>query len=123
VTRTHIEVPVSIVMMLDKMLCAEYCDKLVKHLVVQRLGAKYHIYSNEHPPPHFHVSKSGDTASFDLMTGEMLKFSGNPRKLCQTVQREFPHLRPKLIQVWNDTRATDCTVGVIDLNALPKLND
>ncbi|WP_432450257.1 DUF4160 domain-containing protein [Aliiroseovarius marinus] len=121
-SRMHFDVPASIVALLDHGLCAEYGEKLEKHLVEQKLGAKFQIYSDEHAPPHFHVSKNGDEASFDIRTGEVLKYSGNPKKICKVVKMVFPSLRPKLVNVWNETRPSDCQVGAIDQDTLPQLD-
>lgn len=118
----YFDVPASIVALLDRGLRAEYAEKFEKHLVKQKLGARFQIYSNEHPPPHFHVSKNGDEASFDIRTGKMLKHSGNPKKICKFVQKVFPFLRPKLVILWNETRPSDCQVGDIDEDSLPELD-
>ncbi len=75
-------------------------------------GLKIFIRHREHPPPHFHV-KSGDVnASFDISTGELLEGKiGNREK--GLVQWWHGRARQQLIQVWNQTRPSDCPVGPI----------
>lgn len=120
-TETRIDIPDKIVRNLDRLIVYEYGAKVEKHLVEIRMGAKYQIYANEHSPPHFHVSKGDDEVSFDLRTGKVLKSTGDSRKLRRAVQKAFPNLRSKLVNIWNKIRPTDCAVGEVDPDTLPKL--
>lgn len=92
-----------------------YNDQIVeaRHLV-DRLGKiKIEIYSNEHVPPHFHVSSNGLKASFTIDDCTLLENSGFNGKLIKNIQDWFLHSKDKLIEVWNKTRPSDCVVGVI----------
>ncbi|MFA5455771.1 MAG: DUF4160 domain-containing protein [Sulfurimonas sp.] len=92
-----------------------YNDQIVeaRHLV-DRLGKiKIEIYSNEHVPPHFHVSSNGLKASFTIDDCTLLENSGFNGNLIKNIQDWFLHSKDKLIEVWNKTRPSDCVVGVI----------
>lgn len=92
-----------------------YNDQIVeaRHLV-DRLGKiKIEIYSNEHVPPHFHVSSNGLKASFTIDDCALLKNSGFNGKLIKNIQDWFLHSKDKLIDVWNKTRPSDCVVEAI----------
>ncbi|MBB1276329.1 DUF4160 domain-containing protein [Pseudoalteromonas sp. SR43-3] len=84
----------------------------MKHLV-ERLGSlKIEIYSDEHPPPHFHVITPNSKASFRLDNCELLE--GNlPNKYKRKVEYWFYEKNAKkaLISFWDKTRPTNCTVG------------
>lgn len=76
-------------------------------------GLSIHIFSNEHPPPHFHVKRDNLDASFALDDGRHLKgdVSSRDRKI---IAYYFRLNRDHLIEVWNNTRPTDCPVGVYE---------
>ena len=81
-------------------------------------GIKIEIYSNEHPPPHFHITSSGLKASLRIDNGEILKNSGFNGKQIRTVQEWFLKSRENLIEVWNKTRPNDCQVGYYQESSL-----
>lgn len=82
-----------------------------KHLVSNQGGVKIEIFSNEHPPPHFHV-KSGDIdASFAIEDCSIVDGSVKNKDL-KSIKYWHERLKPKLIEVWNDTRPSDCNVGI-----------
>jgi hypothetical protein len=73
-------------------------------------GLKIEIYSNEHPPPHFHVKSPNVNASFDIENCLLLE--GNvDTKDKKKIQFWHKQTKPILINVWNSTRPTHCTVG------------
>lgn len=83
-----------------------------KELVARIDGLKIEIYSNEHPPPHFHVVTNGAKASFTLDQCKML--NGNlPSKQQRKVEYWFSNMNAKaaLVEVWNRTRPDGCVVG------------
>lgn len=88
-------------------------DKIIEaREQVDRLhGIKIEIYSNEHPPPHFHITTQGLKASLRIDNGEILENSGFSGKQLRTVQAWFLKSKEKLIEVWNKTRPDDCQVG------------
>lgn len=83
-----------------------------KELVERFNGMKIEIYSNEHPPPHFHVISAGNKASFRLDNCELLdgKF---PAKQRRKIEYWFHNMNAKhaLIEIWNKTRPDGCVVG------------
>ena len=85
---------------------------LEEHTVTQLQGLKVEIFSNEHPPPHFRVSYSGETNNFKIddcspMNGTSLK------KWFRTIRKWHEDEKDKLTRIWNDTRPSGCTVGRI----------
>lgn len=73
-------------------------------------GLKIEIYSNEHPPPHFHVKSPNVDASFDIKNCK--KLNGNINKNDHELIKYW-HKKAKneLIKAWNEIRPTDCVVG------------
>ena len=45
----------------------------IKQLVARVNGLKIEVYSNEHPPPHFHVKSPNINASFDIESCSLLQ--------------------------------------------------
>lgn len=82
----------------------------IKQLVSIHNGLRIEIYPDEHPPPHFHVKGGDINASFSIADCELIagKVDGRRRALI-----EWWHKRGKnkLIEVWNDTRPSECSVG------------
>lgn len=73
-------------------------------------GLKLEIYPNEHPPPHFHVRSATVNASFRIDNGKLLNgkvSKGDYKK----IQFWYQHSKALLIEVWDDTRPTECQVG------------
>ncbi len=66
-------------------------------------GIRIEIYTDDHPPPHFHVWFGGRRAKFDMATGNMLKGRLDKRSV-RKVQRWMELNRDLLMQVWNDSR-------------------
>lgn len=75
-------------------------------------GIKIEIYSNEHPPPHFHIVSNELKASLRIDNGEILENTGFSGKQIKTVQNWFLKSKNRLIEVWNKTRPEDCQVGI-----------
>lgn len=85
----------------------------IRQLVARVNGLKIEIYSNEHPPPHFHVKSPNVNASFSIESCEKLEGSINSQDL-KKIQFWHQHAKPLLIDVWNSTRPTYCSVGGYD---------
>jgi len=85
---------------------------VIRQLVSYVSGLRIEIFPNEHPPPHFHVTAADIDATFSVQECSLLNgtIGGRQKDL---VQWWYKHARPKLIQIWNDTRPTDCPVGPI----------
>lgn len=83
----------------------------IRQLVTRVNGLKIEVYSNEHPPPHFHVKSPNVDASFDIESCAFLEGKADSR---DRKKIEFWHrkAKPLLIEAWNSTRPTDCTVGL-----------
>ena len=85
----------------------------IRQVVARVKGLKIEIYSNEHPPPHFHVKSPNIDVSFDIENCDLLKGSidsGDKKK----IKFWHMHAKPLLIEAWDSTRPTNCTVCVVD---------
>lgn len=82
----------------------------IKQLVAKVHGLKIEIYPDEHPPPHFHVKSPNIDASFNIENCNLLqgKIEGRDKK---KIEYWHKHAKPLLIEIWNSTRPTNCTVG------------
>ena len=81
--------------------------------LVHRVGnLKIEIFSREHAPPHFHLTGPDIDATFSIDDGTLLtgSISSTQRK---RVDFWYHRSREKLIEVWNQTRPSDCPVGKI----------
>ncbi len=83
----------------------------IRQLVTRVNGLKIEVYSNEHPPPHFHVKSPNVDASFAIENCAVLegKVDNRDRKKIELWHRKA---KPLLIAAWNSTRPTNCTVGL-----------
>lgn len=82
----------------------------IRQLVAKVNGLKIEVYSNEHPPPHFHVKSPNVDASFTIEGCELLNgnvSSGDYKK----VQYWHQSSKSYLIEIWNSTRPSGCVVG------------
>ncbi len=88
----------------------EYYSK--RHLVDNINKIKIEIYSNEHPPPHFHVSIDNKKASFTIGNCSIVdgKINNKDYKKIKYWHNKFKNI---LIKVWNETRPDNCKVGYI----------
>jgi hypothetical protein len=88
---------------------------LEEHSVAMLQGLKIEIFSNEHPPPHFRVSYSGETNNFRI--DDCSPLNGNAlKKWFRNIKAWHQKEQKLLTRIWNDTRPSDCTVGKIDAN-------
>jgi hypothetical protein len=81
-----------------------------KQLVARLNGLKIEISSAEHPPPHFHVKSPEVNATFAIEDCRQLTGSAPPAAL-RKIFYWHRFSKTKLIEVWNATRPTGCTVG------------
>ena len=89
------------------------CISLQKHLVDKIDKAKIEVYSDEHPPAHFHFIVWENKWSYSIK--ECTKINGDisskhEKKLILWYRNWW---KVKLIEKWNNTRPTDCTVWKI----------
>ena len=66
-------------------------------------GIRIEIFTNDHPPPHFHVRFGRKRAKFDIASGAMIKGSLENRTI-RKVQRWTQFNRDGLMQVWTSSR-------------------
>lgn len=81
-----------------------------KHLVERLDGLRIEVFSNEHPPPHFHVKSPKVNASFTIQDCEKIEGSVDKKDYLK-IKYWHQFSKPKLIDAWNSTRLTNCTVG------------
>ena len=82
---------------------------LTEELVARLDGLKIEVFSREHPPPHFRVIYSGETANFAIKDCSFL--NGGLTKWHRTIRKWHTGHKPELIAAWNRTRPSDCPVG------------
>ncbi|MCS4510676.1 DUF4160 domain-containing protein [Xylophilus ampelinus] len=85
-------------------------QNLLEHLVRPSGQFKVQIFSDEHPPPHFSVTYSGETNCFRIddctpMYPHLLD------KYYKRIRNWHSKNKQNLIDTWNNTRPTGCTVG------------
>lgn len=80
-------------------------------LLLERLrGLKVEVFAREHPPPHFRVVCAGESANYRISDCQQL--NGGLRKYSRIIREWHMTNKPRLIQAWNDSRPTDCPVGI-----------
>jgi len=85
----------------------------IKQLVAKVNGLKIEVYPNEHPPPHFHVKSPNVNASFDIENCLLLEGNVDTRDE-KKIQFWHKQAKPLLINTWNSTRPTNCSVGAYE---------
>jgi len=78
---------------------------------------KIQIYSKEHPPPHFHVDTSENSASFRITDCKMID-GYFPGKKYKVIRRWWKNNVQRLVNEWNRIRPTDCPVGEVALSEI-----
>lgn len=86
---------------------------LEKAAVGKAGGLKVEIYSNEHPPPHFHVKYNGQENSFRIDDGSPLYPNGELKKWFKNIKKWHSKNKKKMIDSWNEMRPAECPVGPI----------
>ena len=84
-----------------------------RHLVDSIGAIRIELYSNEHAPPHFHLKGGGIDASFTISDCQPLKGTV-PNKVLKKIRMWHSHAQVKLVELWNETRPSGCTVGRIE---------
>jgi Domain of unknown function (DUF4160) len=82
----------------------------IRQLVAKVNGLKIEVYANEHPPPHFHVKSPNVNASFSIESCELLEGRAESKDI-KKIRFWHKQAKPVLINTWNLTRPTNCTVG------------
>lgn len=72
---------------------------------------KVEIFANEHPPPHFRVKFKNETANFRIK--DCVALNGNPTVIrnIREIRKWWSKNKQHLIDVWDESRPADCTVG------------
>lgn len=75
-------------------------------------GLRVEIFAREHPPPHFRVFYQGESANFDVCSGEQL--TAGLTKWLRNIRTWHRANRSKLVEEWNRMRPSDCPVGPVN---------
>lgn len=71
------------------------------------------INADEHPPPHFHVTNSGENASFDISTGRHLPAIRGLERFDKCIRKRWKTHYCEVIAIWNNSRPSDCQLGPV----------
>lgn len=82
-------------------------------LVDRVRGLRIEIFPREHEPAHFHVTGPNLSASFRISDGSLLNGQVGRRE-ADLIQYWYGFAKPRLVEVWNATRPSDCPVGKLD---------
>ncbi len=74
-------------------------------------GLKIQVFSNEHPPPHFRVTHSGESNDYSIRDCKPLHGDGL-KKYYRNIREWHRKYKNDLIKAWNNNRPSDCPVGV-----------
>jgi hypothetical protein len=88
--------------------------RLLEEVEVGRFrGLVVHIMFDEHPPPHFCVKYQGEKANFSIESGCRLHNNKGLERFDRNIKKWWQINKSYLIEKWNETRPTDCQVGLI----------
>lgn len=81
-------------------------------LTLNRIGTlKIQVFSNEHPPPHFRVAC--DEGQNDFRISDCIPLHGNKLDRFYRQIKDWHKMHKQdLIDAWNNTRPSDCPVGL-----------
>jgi len=82
----------------------------IKKRVDKICNLKIEIYPNEHGEPHFHVISNEFKAEFSIEDCNLKKGYLKPNEV-RLIKYWFQKSKSKLIEVWDETRPTNCQVG------------
>jgi hypothetical protein len=82
----------------------------IKQLVARVHGSKIEVFAREHPPPHFHISGGGISATFSHIDCTHLTGHIGVREAA-LVKWWYDPSRPALVIAWNTSRPSNCPVG------------
>ena len=81
-----------------------------KQLVERLNGLKIEVLAKKHSPPHFHVKSPEVDATFAIDDCRKLTGSASSQAV-NKIKYWHGFSKQKLIETWNATRPTNCTVG------------
>jgi hypothetical protein len=73
-------------------------------------SAKIELFSDEHPPPHFHVRSPDFDAAFAIADCRLIQGQVSGR-VHRRIREWFAQEKPRVVKMWNATRPRDCPVG------------
>lgn len=82
---------------------------LTEKQVARVAGLKIEVFSHEHPPPHFRVKYSGETANYTI--DDCTQMNGGLKKFYRNIKTWHAKNKDALISAWNKMRPGDCPVG------------
>lgn len=88
---------------------------MMEYLLPHVREAKLEVFSDEHPPPHFRVSYAGQTANYNLLTGQRLAKNKPTSIKDRKVMKWWLEHRVALARLWNMSRPSDCQVGPVSI--------
>jgi hypothetical protein len=76
--------------------------------VIRHQDFKFCVYSNDHPPPHFHVRSNGEDAAFSIAMGKRMDLKGNTglKRRDEIIYRVWEIGRHDIANAWNNSRPT-----------------
>tara|TARA_R110002051_G_scaffold324773_2_gene423655 strand:+ start:41015 stop:41395 length:381 start_codon:yes stop_codon:yes gene_type:complete len=90
---------------------------IIKHMVMFVPGTKVEIFSDEHPPPHFHILHQEVNASFRIDNCELVDGFRPSSRLMKAIKKWHRENLCTFYYTWNRTRPADCQVGKLRLPA------
>lgn len=72
-------------------------------------GLRVDVLSREHPPPHFRVSKDGESGNYRI--SDCMQINGGLQREYGIIRDWHSKNKQKLIETWNTARPSDCPVG------------
>ena len=84
---------------------------LTEETVARVNGLKLEVFSDEHPPPHFRVKYQSSTANYKIADCSRINGRGEVLKYEKNIRLWWEENKPKLIEIWNQSRPSDCPVG------------
>jgi hypothetical protein len=84
--------------------------RFLNEALIERIGGlKVEIYSQEHPPPHFHVVFQGSSNFYSIEDCSAL--GKGLDTYYYNIKKWHKKHKALLVKAWNDSRPTDCKVG------------
>lgn len=107
------EVEEELLALLGRIGAGGYFTKHLVGFVNGKLRAE--VRSNEHPPPHFHITYNGEDASYSITTGNRLPHVIGLEKYDPVIHIWWKMNRHRIVAKWNSSRPSDCPVGEVEI--------
>jgi hypothetical protein len=87
---------------------------ITKHFIAMVEGKlRAEVRSDEHPPPHFHITYDGEDASYSIVTGDRLPNVCGLERYDQMIRLWWKKNKREIALKWNGSRPTGCSVGAV----------